>query len=322
MLGHTMKDGQFREVAEVRLQTRDMDELRKTLSYLGIDVVHLGRGPFGCALHLIHLGPVHVLEVTTDRALHSRGWRPDTFGVNLITPRDVGLSVQRRSVSPGQIATVGPPGDWDHVAAAPLRHFLSFTVDAAYLRQASETLYGRDYQVSLADRVYTPNPEDFSALAADLRFLLTHFSEVVESGPWHAEHLIQRCIGHLLRALAPADLVSEPRRNVSHRRLLQKAVEFMATHLGKPVSLLDICRQVDASERTVHNSFAEVFGLSPMAYFKVLKLNAVRQALRSGDSSGASLREIARKWRFIHPGHFAADYRQLFGELPSDTCRK
>jgi AraC-like DNA-binding protein len=31
--------------------------------------------------------------------------------------------------------------------------------------------------------------------------------------------------------------------------------------------------------------------------------------------------EIAARWGFDHAGNFAADYRRLFGELPSQTLR-
>jgi AraC family ethanolamine operon transcriptional activator len=31
--------------------------------------------------------------------------------------------------------------------------------------------------------------------------------------------------------------------------------------------------------------------------------------------------EIARRWGFWHIGEFAADYRRLFGELPSQTFK-
>jgi AraC family ethanolamine operon transcriptional activator len=45
----------------------------------------------------------------------------------------------------------------------------------------------------------------------------------------------------------------------------------------------------------------------------------VRQELKVAPAGTASVREIARRWGFWHTGEFAADYRRLFGELPSET---
>ena len=38
-----------------------------------------------------------------------------------------------------------------------------------------------------------------------------------------------------------------------------------------------------------------------------------------GASAGAGVAEVASRWGFWHMGQLAADYRQLFGELPSET---
>jgi AraC family ethanolamine operon transcriptional activator len=56
-----------------------------------------------------------------------------------------------------------------------------------------------------------------------------------------------------------------------------------------------------------------------MAYFKALRLDAVRQELKTAPAGTTTVRLIAQRWGFRHTGEFAADYRRLFGELPSQT---
>jgi AraC family ethanolamine operon transcriptional activator len=93
----------------------------------------------------------------------------------------------------------------------------------------------------------------------------------------------------------------------------------MRACLGEPLSLLDLCRELGVSERTLHYAFQEVRGLSPMAYFRAIRLNAVRQELKAAAANMATVHEIAQRWGFWHTGEFAAAYRRLFGELPSQT---
>jgi AraC-like DNA-binding protein len=83
------------------------------------------------------------------------------------------------------------------------------------------------------------------------------------------------------------------------------------------LSLLDLCRELEVSERTLHYAFQEVRGLSPMAYFRACRPNAVRQELKTVADTASE--QIAQRWGFWHPGEFAAAYRRLFGELPSRT---
>ena len=52
---------------------------------------------------------------------------------------------------------------------------------------------------------------------------------------------------------------------------------------------------------------------------KYYRLNAVRSALKRMDSAQVMVADIANEKGFWHMGQFAKDYRQMFGELPSDT---
>ena len=73
------------------------------------------------------------------------------------------------------------------------------------------------------------------------------------------------------------------------------------------------------SERALHYAFQEVRRLSPMAYFRAVRLNAVRQELKAAAAGTATVHAVARRFGFWHTGEFAAAYWRLFGELPSQT---
>jgi AraC family ethanolamine operon transcriptional activator len=107
--------------------------------------------------------------------------------------------------------------------------------------------------------------------------------------------------------------------SADRERLVRRAEEYMRAHLGNPLSVLHLCRELNVSKRTLHYAFQEVRGLSPMAYFKVSRLNAVRQELKAPPAGTTTVQEIAQRWGFWHTGEFAAAYRRLFGELPSQT---
>jgi AraC family ethanolamine operon transcriptional activator len=45
----------------------------------------------------------------------------------------------------------------------------------------------------------------------------------------------------------------------------------------------------------------------------------VRRRLRNTKDPKVTLTEVAHGYGFNHPGYFAQDYRNLFGESPSET---
>jgi AraC family transcriptional regulator, ethanolamine operon transcriptional activator len=62
--------------------------------------------------------------------------------------------------------------------------------------------------------------------------------------------------------------------------------------------------------------------MSPTRYLRLRRMHSVHHTLRSGGPDAASVSEVARRYGFCRLGCFAADYRDLFGELPSATLRQ
>jgi len=105
-------------------------------------------------------------------------------------------------------------------------------------------------------------------------------------------------------------------------RALRRAKAYLREHGKKPVNVSDLCRVTEVSERTLRYAFLEQFGTSPKSYLLAMRLNGVRRQLRNADPSSATIADVANHWGFWHMGQFAADYRRLFGELPSETLNR
>ena len=88
-----------------------------------------------------------------------------------------------------------------------------------------------------------------------------------------------------------------------------------------PLTVSELCLKVGVSAPTLYRSFQEQFGVSPKQYIQVRRLCGVRQQLLSADGT-AIIADAANKWGFWHMGQFAADYRQHFCELPSETLAR
>jgi AraC family ethanolamine operon transcriptional activator len=122
------------------------------------------------------------------------------------------------------------------------------------------------------------------------------------------------------------DLLTEPFVGVSTDRLgkdrtilLRQAVDFMHGRSQSPLTAMELCTELESSDRSLRRLFREAFGMGPLAYFRVIRLHAVRDALMRGSETNASVAQIAHQWGFHRLGAFANEYRRQFGELPSHT---
>lgn len=105
----------------------------------------------------------------------------------------------------------------------------------------------------------------------------------------------------------------------NHR--LQRAEEYIHTHLREEFSLLDLAEATGTSPSTLLRTFNTHHGISPMQYVKLLRLQAVRRSLLDSDPQRGTVGGIASEYGFRQLGRFSAEYRRVFGELPSVTLR-
>lgn len=108
-----------------------------------------------------------------------------------------------------------------------------------------------------------------------------------------------------------------PRDRVSRR--LDRLHEFAAGNLTRPVTLAELAGAAALSERQLNTFCQQHLGVSPVAWLRGLRLDAVRDVLL-GDPQ-ADIAATAMLHGFDHLGRFAGYYRRRFGELPSVSAR-
>jgi AraC-like DNA-binding protein len=159
------------------------------------------------------------------------------------------------------------------------------------------------------------------------RRLLVMFSEALANDDLgntvqRERELEQAMLDELLQLMSAPDCDRRQRQGSStHSYIVEKCHHLtMSAALNAP-SVIDLCQRLQVSRRTVQNSFRSVAETTPLNYLRSVRLNGVRRELMSTRASDLSIGDAAANWGFFHLSHFAADYQELFGELPSQTRR-
>ncbi len=110
---------------------------------------------------------------------------------------------------------------------------------------------------------------------------------------------------------------ASPQPKTRRQRIVLDSETLIAKYSEDPMTVQRLCRHTGVSKRTLEYAFDEQLGVTPKHFINFIRLNAVRKQLRSGTVE--KVVDAANAWGFWHMGQFAADYRKLFGELPSST---
>lgn len=121
------------------------------------------------------------------------------------------------------------------------------------------------------------------------------------------------------RAVESAHDVSLASRERKALRLIRSVEQFMWEHVDEPITLHRICEYANCRMRSLIYSFKDAFGVGPITYLKMLRLNAAHRRLREGQGT-ARIFDVAAALGFWHMGHFSADYKRLFGTTASETA--
>ena len=302
------------------IQSHDIDDLAAAAVGWNRDCTQLRPGRFFGKAAVAHTAQLQMGRVSWNTAVQSRGQAPrGTRVITIPIGSNPAPSFCGAVVAAKEIVTEQEDTEVDFRGARAC-DFLVMSIGVRLLERQAAAVWGEPFESHVVDgRIDLGSAAARAWLAHQWASLFARVQRdpAILSNP-HVAHVVeQRVIDALLRAAAPP-----PRRALPARRhvLARRAEEFIRSQIDAPVTLADICDWVGASERSLHLGFFERFGMPPMAYLKVLRLNQARRLLRHAPG-GVSVTEVALDSGFRHLGRFAADYSHFFGERPSATLR-
>jgi AraC-like DNA-binding protein len=104
-------------------------------------------------------------------------------------------------------------------------------------------------------------------------------------------------------------------------KVVKRAVELMHADPERAWNTAELADEVEVGMRALQRAFQQSDLPPPMTYLRRLRLYRARAELACGAVDTARVATVAGRWGFLHMGRFAEQYRELFGESPSETLR-
>ena len=140
-------------------------------------------------------------------------------------------------------------------------------------------------------------------------------TSIADSKPYHHDYMIA-----MLDALISSDYIcTEKHKSLPNHDLVYEFVKYaFAEGQYKPLTIDDLTTNLFSSKTVLSTAIRKSTGLSPMVFLRNLRLQQVQSILLESNAS-TSVIDIAAKYGFSSRGHFSRYYKDLFGELPSQT---
>ena len=110
--------------------------------------------------------------------------------------------------------------------------------------------------------------------------------------------------------------------NQSEPEYLRKIREFIQKHAHENICADDLHRIAGVSKTKLYEEFQHYYGTSPLSFLRKYRLQQIHKILSSSSNKKVSISKLAYDWGFTHLGRFSQEYRNEFGESPSETRTK
>ena len=104
-------------------------------------------------------------------------------------------------------------------------------------------------------------------------------------------------------------------------RGVRRALDAMRADAGRDWKMPDLAGAGGVSGRTLQRQFQVFFGKAPHAALRDIRFEGARRELLQG-LPGAKVMDVALRNGFPHCGRFSVEYRQRYGETPSQTLKR
>jgi AraC-like DNA-binding protein len=105
-------------------------------------------------------------------------------------------------------------------------------------------------------------------------------------------------------------------------RSLRQVVDDMEAHPDVSRTLGEYAAIAGYSARALQDAFRRTLDTTPMAYVRDVRFARVRAALAAAEPGETTVATLLHHWGFSHAGRFSVEYRQRYGESPSQTLRR
>jgi methylphosphotriester-DNA--protein-cysteine methyltransferase len=203
-------------------------------------------------------------------------------------------------------------------------HYGTISVPAQDFPALFATITGREFletpQTSIVRR---PDPASMRRLLNLHRLIgqLAHDTlDVLLDLPEVRRALEEQLIHAMVRCLAEGAAVEPPISDRRHGAVMTRFEEFLEAHPDQPLYLTEICSAIGVAERTLRIICEERWGVGPIRFLTLRRMNLVRWSLLRADPSKETV--TVTDHGFWELGRFSVTYRTLFGESPSETLRR
>lgn len=288
-----------------------------------LDFKKISPGKFHSELKLIDCGLIQLSEIKIKGKILQNGFAPENF-TTIIIPGDEMQSFKWQYFDiNSKLLLVMPRHNQFSAITNDSFHVFTISIHNDYIAKAAPelNLLSLIDKLNVEGQIYPINKNFLRLIISNINVIF--YDLLSEEKSYTMQEELVNSINKLTKSTL-GYINDHPARipQVKFRKSDEAVLKFCEIYNASDIPDLSIdafCRNNGIKQRTLEKAIKEYFLISPIAFLKALKLNLFHRELFSNYQS---VSDTAKRCGFKHLGLLSADYKKLFGELPSDTVKR
>lgn len=296
------------------------EEMSEMAKLWDLEQIQIEKGSFTGSIHGIHTPHIQIAESVRSHGVAVKGKIPsNTYmfafvsGVGEITHNGIPLS-------PNELLVLDDKHELDFTSKGSSMD-VSIVIDKTFFENTYKTLFGVPFayksnsqRIELVSTIENSFKNDFERWR---HYLVQNRDE------WINDHkLTEEIEKSIIETLCSYLGIFKDHKLLSSEKDAIALHQYIDKNYTEDITIKEICKILNISERGVRPSFKNIFGLNPKAYLSRYRLGKFRNSLLKNPSNPPYISEICYNEGLFHSGRLPAEYKDMFGYLPSDIPSK
>lgn len=291
--------------------------------WLQMECYQLGRGNRVAQMDYLDLGRQHIARETQQATVQKQGIMPSNLcTISYCSPGSKTRFSEFHSINADAVFFMPEHTEFDIYVPAGIQTTYICIEQDDFLNVA-RTLNPEEWEDADSLRIINTTQQTLLKEILDSSLKIAESNDVM--GTFQETEQIQSMLLQNVLQVAASTKLEDLRPSIDQRKralfICRKTCDFIEDSLALDIvpTIVDICKLIGVSERTLQYAFRSYVDMPPNVYLRLRRLNRVRAILRASDPQSTTVTTVAMRFGFLHLSRFAQEYRQLFNESPSKT---
>ncbi len=259
---------------------------------------------------------VHTPRMQFDRSLYSHallikgGFPANSILIGYAKTNSV-ITFQNKQTKPHEVKLLRSGDEIDFLANGA-SETITICIEESYFSQAFYDYFGQTIEKSIRDKCLLIDPQMLSEFTGGIDRWIAYLKEEHTHTAPDYDVMESQILRHIFSCM-----VFMPEGKEYAKFQVKRARDLLHKSLYEPLNIASFAKELNISERLLHQAFKSNYGITPKKYLQNLRMHKIKQELLLSDPAVDTICDIAHQYGYFNQSSFCDAYKKMFGELPS-----